>query len=87
MRSRGVKTSPGRAGAQRCAAFKTGVRILQPELTVTFGGLKAFIHDALTKLDLPDSDAMTVAALIAEADLQGSDGHGVSRLPQYARQR
>jgi L-2-hydroxycarboxylate dehydrogenase (NAD+) len=61
------------------------VRILQPELTVTFGGLKAFIHDALTKLDLPDSDAMTVAALMAEADLQGSDGHGVSRLPQYAR--
>ena len=61
------------------------MRILQPELTVTFGRLKAFIHDALTKLDLPDSDAMTVAALMAEADLQGSDGHGVSRLPQYAR--
>jgi L-2-hydroxycarboxylate dehydrogenase (NAD+) len=61
------------------------VRILQPELTVTFGRLKAFIHDALTKLGLPDSDAMTVAALMAEADLQGSDGHGVSRLPQYAR--
>ena len=28
---------------------------------------------------------MTVATLMAEADLQGSDGHGVSRLPQYAR--
>jgi LDH2 family malate/lactate/ureidoglycolate dehydrogenase len=54
-------------------------------LTVTFGRLKAFIHAALTKLGLPDSDAMTVAALMAEADLQGSDGHGVSRLPQYAR--
>jgi L-2-hydroxycarboxylate dehydrogenase (NAD+) len=54
-------------------------------LTVTFGRLKAFIHEALTKLRLPDSDAMTVAALMAEADLQGSDGHGVSRLPQYAR--
>jgi L-2-hydroxycarboxylate dehydrogenase (NAD+) len=54
-------------------------------LTVTFGRLKAFIHEALTKLGLPASDAMTVAALMAEADLQGSDGHGVSRLPQYAR--
>ena len=59
--------------------------ILPPETTVTFGRLKAFIHDALTRLGLPDSDALTVAALMAEADLQGSDGHGVSRLPQYAR--
>jgi L-2-hydroxycarboxylate dehydrogenase (NAD+) len=39
----------------------------------------------LTRLGLPASDAATVAALMAQADLQGSDGHGVSRLPQYAR--
>jgi L-2-hydroxycarboxylate dehydrogenase (NAD+) len=58
---------------------------LQPEFKVTFARLKAFICEALTKLGLPESDAMTVAALMAEADLQGSDGHGVSRLPQYAR--
>src|SRR6202795_383726 len=31
------------------------------------------------------ADALPVAALMGEADLQGSDGHGVSRLPQYAR--
>jgi L-2-hydroxycarboxylate dehydrogenase (NAD+) len=55
------------------------------ELTVPFGRLKAFIEEALTKLGLPESDAITVAGLMAEADLQGSDGHGVSRLPQYAR--
>jgi LDH2 family malate/lactate/ureidoglycolate dehydrogenase len=54
-------------------------------VTVTFGRLKAFIHEALAKLGLPDRDALMVAALMAEADLQGSDGHGVSRLPQYAR--
>jgi len=54
-------------------------------LTVTFDRLKAFIHDALAKLGLPDKDAITVAALMAEADLQGADGHGVTRLPQYAR--
>ena len=54
-------------------------------MTVEFGRLKAFIHEALAKLGLPDRDALTVAALMAEADLQGSDGHGVSRLPQYAR--
>jgi L-2-hydroxycarboxylate dehydrogenase (NAD+) len=61
------------------------VPILQPELTVTFERLKAFIQEALIKLGLPDSDAITVARLMAEADLQGSDGHGVTRLPQYAR--
>ena len=54
-------------------------------MTVTFERLKAFIHEALTKLSLPDLDAVTVAALMAEADLRGSDGHGVFRLPQYAR--
>ena len=54
-------------------------------MTVTFDKLKAFIQEALTKLGLPETDAMTVAALMAQADLQGSDGHGVSRLPQYAR--
>jgi L-2-hydroxycarboxylate dehydrogenase (NAD+) len=55
------------------------------EVRVTFDRLKAFICDAMIKLGLPDADAATVAGLMAEADLQGSDGHGVSRLPQYAR--
>ena len=44
-----------------------------------------FIQEALTKVGLPDQDAADVAALMAEADLQGSDGHGVTRLPQYIR--
>jgi L-2-hydroxycarboxylate dehydrogenase (NAD+) len=61
------------------------VLILQAEMTVTHAQLIAFIHDALVRLGLPDQDAATVAALMAAADLQGSDGHGVSRLPQYAR--
>src|SRR6202165_155601 len=34
---------------------------------------------------MPASDARAVAKLMAEADLQGSEGHGVIRLPQYAR--
>ena len=53
--------------------------------TVAFDALKAFIAGAFVKLGLPENDAATVAALMAQADLQGSDGHGVSRLPQYAR--
>jgi LDH2 family malate/lactate/ureidoglycolate dehydrogenase len=55
------------------------------ELIVTSGRLKAFIHQAMVKLGLPDADAAIVADLMTQADLQGSDGHGVSRLPQYAR--
>ncbi len=55
------------------------------ETSVTFNRLKAFIQHALTAVGLPDADAATVAALMAAADLQGSDGHGVSRLPQYVR--
>jgi len=65
--------------------FETGVPILPSETIVTFNRLKAFIQEALTRLGLPAADAATVAALMAEADLQGSDGHGVTRLPQYAR--
>ena len=47
--------------------------------------LRAFIAAALERLGLPAADALIVATLMAEADLQGSDGHGVMRLPQYAK--
>jgi len=60
-------------------------RAPRPETRVSHGRLKAFIDAALVRLGLPDADAMTVAGLMADADLQGSDGHGVTRLPQYAR--
>jgi L-2-hydroxycarboxylate dehydrogenase (NAD+) len=52
---------------------------------VAFARLTAFIDGALQRLGLPADDACTVAGLMAEADLQGSDGHGVIRLPHYAR--
>ena len=55
------------------------------ELIVTSGRLKAFIQQAMVTLGLPDQDAAIVADLMTQADVQGSDGHGVSRLPQYAR--
>ena len=47
--------------------------------------LRDFIGAAFRSLAMPDDDAATVAALMAEADLQGSDGHGIIRLPHYAR--
>ena len=58
---------------------------MQSELTVTFDRLTAFIRQSLMRLGLPEADAISVATLMAQADLQGSDGHGVTRLPAYAR--
>lgn len=52
---------------------------------VSFDALRQFITTAMTALGLPSADAAVVGRLMAEADLQGSDGHGVIRLPQYAR--
>ncbi len=58
---------------------------MRPDLTVTFEQLRDFIAVAFTALGLPKCDADAVAVLMAEADLRGSDGHGVTRLPAYAR--
>jgi len=47
--------------------------------------LRDFIASAFEKVGMPPGDAAVVGALMAEADLQGSDGHGVIRLPQYVK--
>lgn len=52
---------------------------------VTADALQQFIHAAFVQQGLPDADAAQVARLMTEADLQGSDGHGVIRLPQYIK--
>src|SRR5687768_1617604 len=52
---------------------------------VRFDALRAFIARALHRVGLPAADADKVAGLMAQADLQGSDGHGVIRLPQYVK--
>ncbi|GAA4333845.1 Ldh family oxidoreductase [Pigmentiphaga soli] len=52
---------------------------------VTAEQLADFIDRALQASGLPSADAACVAALMARADLQGSDGHGVIRLPQYVK--
>ncbi|HEX7890845.1 MAG TPA: Ldh family oxidoreductase [Ramlibacter sp.] len=44
-----------------------------------------FLATALERLGLPADDARTVAELMTEAEVQGSDGHGVIRLVPYAR--
>jgi LDH2 family malate/lactate/ureidoglycolate dehydrogenase len=52
---------------------------------VSFAHLRDFICAAFERIGLPRDDALTIAGLMAEADLQGSEGHGVMRLPQYVR--
>jgi LDH2 family malate/lactate/ureidoglycolate dehydrogenase len=47
--------------------------------------LAGFIATAFETVGMPGEDARTVAALMAEADLQGSDGHGVIRLGPYIK--
>ncbi|HHV7524595.1 Ldh family oxidoreductase [bacterium M00.F.Ca.ET.228.01.1.1] len=53
--------------------------IISPE------ALQRFIQSAFVSQGLPEADATQVARLMTEADLQGSDGHGVIRLPQYIK--
>ena len=47
--------------------------------------LEQFTATAMRALGLPIEDAATVAALMVDADMQGSDGHGVIRLAPYAK--
>jgi LDH2 family malate/lactate/ureidoglycolate dehydrogenase len=47
--------------------------------------LEAFVRRALIAVGLPALDAERVARLMILADLRGSDGHGIFRLPQYIR--
>jgi L-2-hydroxycarboxylate dehydrogenase (NAD+) len=44
-----------------------------------------FLAAAFERLGLPGGDALVVAQLMTDAELQGSDGHGVIRLVPYAR--
>jgi L-2-hydroxycarboxylate dehydrogenase (NAD+) len=47
--------------------------------------LTEFIARVLESVGLPAADAHCVAALMAEADARGADGHGIFRLPQYVK--
>src|SRR5580658_1303830 len=47
--------------------------------------LAGFVFRVFTAAGLPAHDAQTLANLRVEADLRGSDTHGVIRLPLYVR--
>lgn len=47
--------------------------------------LAEFATRAFVAVGMPADDAATVGGLMAEADLNGSDGHGIFRLPGYVK--
>ena len=47
--------------------------------------LERFIEDAMVALGFPKKDSHVIAQLMAQADLQGSDGHGIFRLAPYTK--
>jgi L-2-hydroxycarboxylate dehydrogenase (NAD+) len=47
--------------------------------------LQSFIERACCKVGIPPADAAVIAELMTRADVNGSDGHGIFRLPQYIR--
>src|SRR6266571_7502749 len=55
------------------------------ETRVSATQLTAFATRAFIAAGLPEGDAQAVAGLMVEADLRGSDTHGVIRLPLYMR--
>ena len=58
---------------------------MSEQILVDYGRLRYFIALVFEAVGMPAADARTVASLMAEADLQGSDGHGVIRLVPYLK--
>jgi L-2-hydroxycarboxylate dehydrogenase (NAD+) len=52
---------------------------------ISLDAARAFMSAAFVRVGLPGDDAAIVADLMAQADAQGSEGHGILRLPQYVR--
>jgi LDH2 family malate/lactate/ureidoglycolate dehydrogenase len=55
------------------------------EARVPADALNAFVTRAFRAVGIPDRDAVTLGELITEADLRGSDTHGVIRMPNYCK--
>jgi LDH2 family malate/lactate/ureidoglycolate dehydrogenase len=52
---------------------------------ISIARLREFIAACLERIGLPHHDAATCARLMADAEAQGSDGHGAIRLIPYAK--
>jgi LDH2 family malate/lactate/ureidoglycolate dehydrogenase len=54
-------------------------------LRLTAQKLEAFIARAFQAVGISAAESKSIAELMVRADVQGSEGHGVFRLPQYVR--
>ena len=52
---------------------------------INAAALEAFIARAFETVGISSTEAKSIAELMTRADLNGADGHGVFRLPQYIR--
>jgi LDH2 family malate/lactate/ureidoglycolate dehydrogenase len=52
---------------------------------IAAAAIQAFMTDAFSACGLPGADAAVTAGAMLDADLSGSDAHGVFRLPGYVR--
>jgi len=73
----------GREGLRDYVLTKTQA---QDTRRIAAATLRAFLVDSLRACGLAEADAATVAGAMHEADLTGSDAHGVFRLAGYVRQ-
>jgi LDH2 family malate/lactate/ureidoglycolate dehydrogenase len=55
------------------------------ERRVGAANLESFIARAFTAIGISAAEAASIAELMTRADVNGADGHGVFRLPQYIR--
>jgi LDH2 family malate/lactate/ureidoglycolate dehydrogenase len=51
----------------------------------SFAQINDFLGQAFLSLGFPHHDALLIAQLMTQAEFQGSDGHGVIRLPAYTK--
>jgi LDH2 family malate/lactate/ureidoglycolate dehydrogenase len=58
---------------------------VQASRRIPAAALRAFLIDVLRACDLSEADAAIVAGAMLEADLTGSDAHGIFRLPGYVK--
>jgi L-2-hydroxycarboxylate dehydrogenase (NAD+) len=76
----------GKIGNELKMDQNTKIKEMQAdEARVPAAQLAEFVARAFVAAGLPQDDAYAVAGLMVEADLRGSDTHGVIRLPLYVR--
>src|SRR6266850_7446929 len=75
----------GMSRAPERIAVISGAPPTTPSQRLPATRLRRFTADALVAVGLPAEDAAVCADLMVRADLQGADGHGIFRLPQYVR--